>query len=154
MKNKKGFTLIELIAVIIIIGLVALIAIPFFTGSFEDFKKNFYNNLSTTFLSGGKEFFADNSRYLPRRYLYAQKVSLETLQSEKYLKSFKDYTGGECDIENSYIIVIKIAKNKYEYAACLSCPGDNYENFNSKYCQWPTGNDDIVYELGDPHPIY
>ena len=90
MKNKKGFTLIELIAVIIIIGLVALIAIPFFTRSFEDFKKNFYVNLSTTFLNGGKEFFSDNSRYLPRRYLYTQTVSLETLQNEHYLKSFKD----------------------------------------------------------------
>ena len=42
MKNREGFTLIELIAVIIILGLVLIIAIPFFTGSLKEFRNDYY----------------------------------------------------------------------------------------------------------------
>ena len=38
MKNKKGFTLIELIVVIAILGILALILVPAFNGYIEDTK--------------------------------------------------------------------------------------------------------------------
>ncbi|MDD4733363.1 MAG: type II secretion system protein, partial [Bacilli bacterium] len=38
-KTKKGFTLIELIAVIVILAIVALISVPVITGIIKDTKK-------------------------------------------------------------------------------------------------------------------
>ena len=48
MKNK-GFTLIEMIAVVIILGLIILIAVPFFTGSLSVFRNDYYNDLRNNF---------------------------------------------------------------------------------------------------------
>ena len=38
--NKKGFTLVELLAVIVLLGLVALIAAPAITGIIKQSKEN------------------------------------------------------------------------------------------------------------------
>ena len=40
MKNKKGFTLVELLAVIVILGLVAVIAVPASMTVSDGIKKN------------------------------------------------------------------------------------------------------------------
>ena len=40
MKNKKGFTLVELLAVIVILGVLLLIAVPSITGVIENSRKN------------------------------------------------------------------------------------------------------------------
>lgn len=42
MKNQKGFTLLEVLAVVIILGIVASIAVPAIADTIEDNKKNSY----------------------------------------------------------------------------------------------------------------
>ena len=39
--NEKGFTLVELLAVIIILGVLAIITVPMIMGNVEESKKNF-----------------------------------------------------------------------------------------------------------------
>ena len=44
MKNKKGFTLIEIIGAVIIIGIISIIAVITFTGNLRGFISSFFYN--------------------------------------------------------------------------------------------------------------
>ena len=69
MKNNKGFTLIEIIGTIIILGILAVITIPMFTKNLAGFRDDYYVNIENTVKNSGNEFFNDNRKYRPNRYL-------------------------------------------------------------------------------------
>ena len=156
MKRERGFTLIEVIAVIIILGLIVLIAVPFFQGSLTTFRDDYYDNLETNVTSSAKEFFRDNKLFLPNRYLDTQKIDLNALNEEKYLKSVKDYNGQNCDNVGSYSIAVKVGADEYEYATCMNCPEDEYESAKSIYCgeAWDNskGFTEVVFD--NPPDVY
>lgn len=56
MKNNKGFTLVETIAVIIILGVVLSIAVPSITNVVKSTKKNRMISDAETFISEVKEY--------------------------------------------------------------------------------------------------
>ena len=62
-KNKKGFTLIELMIVIAIIGILAAIAIP----QFAKYRRKAYNSAALSdlknFRTDVEAFYADYDRY-------------------------------------------------------------------------------------------
>ncbi len=60
MKNKKGFTLVELLAVIVILGLIAVIAIPNSMQVSDSVKKNLYCEKVDLLLSDAKRFGNDH----------------------------------------------------------------------------------------------
>ena len=163
MKNKNGFTLIEIIGAVIIIGIISIIAVITFTGNLKGFREDYYNNISRTIEESGKEFFNDNRKYRPTDVLHAQIVPINTLVTQNYIDEIEDYKGNKCS-NSSYAIVIKMGQDDYEYHACIECPEDNYSNKDDKYCDssWsdPTT---IIYgldggstdeELGDSPDIY
>ena len=133
--KDKGFTLIEIIAVVIILGLIILIAVPFFTGSLSVFRNDYYENLTNNVDSAGKEFFADNKLYLPHSTLDASVVKLVDLVNGKYIDEVRDYNGKECDINKSYVVAIRKGRDKYEYTTCMKCSEDDYDNtIDNPYC--------------------
>ena len=89
--NKKGFTLIEIIGSIIILGIISIIAYNAYTSSLRGFREDYYNDLTRTLQESGKEFFNDNRKYKPNGILEAQKVTLNGLMTEKYLDEVVDY---------------------------------------------------------------
>ena len=156
MKREKGFTLIEVIAVIVILGLIVLIAIPFFQGSLTTFRDDYYDNLETSVTNSAKEFFKDNKLYLPNRYLDTQKIDLNALNEGKYLKDVRDYNGQVCDSVGSYTIAVKVGSEEYEYATCMNCPNDEYESVENIYCSEAWDNDkgftEVVFD--NPPDVY
>ena len=132
MKNK-GFTLIEMIGVVIIIGIIAIIAFNTFTGNLKGFRDDFYQNAERTAAESGKEFFNDNRRFRPDSILTAQKVSIGTLAKNNYINTIEDYNGNACS-DDSYVIIIKENKDDYLYHTCLVCPEDGYDNTNDPLC--------------------
>ena len=57
---KKGFTLVELLAVIIILAIVALIALPIIMDVVEDSRKSAAKSGAAMVLSSVKNYFAEN----------------------------------------------------------------------------------------------
>ena len=155
MKNRKGFTLIEVIGAIIILGILAVITVQLFTGSLNEFRDDFYDNMEDNLKISGREFFGDNRTYRPNGYLEATKVSINTLNSQKYIDSIIDYEGSECD-KDSYVMVVRRGKDNYEYHVCLRCPNDDFDNtVGNIYCD-PSWFDTskLGYTLGEINDIY
>ena len=153
--KKNGFTLIEIIGAIVILGIIAIIAFATYTSSLKGFRESYYTKETKTMQRSGEEFFTDNRNYRPTRLLNAQEVLATTLVSQGYMDNILDYNGDSCS-ETSYIIVVKEGQDDYSYHACLICQGDGYDNTQEDmYCDktWldPTK---VEYGIGNPGKLY
>ena len=128
--NKRGFTLIEVLVVIIIIGLISGIGIVAYNAFFDTAKDKYYNSLESNMLLAGNDYFEDHRDLLPLGNDYSI-VSLVTLIEDKYIDPVKDYDGKEC-LEGTVFAYRE--NNKFKYEACLKC--ENYESSGS-FCEGP-----------------
>ncbi len=153
MRNNKGFTMIELIGAVIILGLLMTIAIPNISKLMERFRIDYYTKLEKTVREAAIEFYKDNRIYRPNDLLKADHVDVNsTLVTKNYLSDVKDYHGGVCS--NSYVVVIYKGNDNYEYQTCLRCAGDDYYTEHT-YCNeaW-LNNDNISKEFGSKSGLY
>ena len=154
MKNKKGFTLIEIIGAIVILGIIAIIAFATYSSSLRGFRDNYYEGVERTLEESGEEFFNDNRNYRPTYPLVAAELPVNTLETKNYLNKVTDYNGNACS-SRSYVMIVKEGKNEYSYHACLICDEDAYDNTDDMYCgkTWldPTK---VEYGLGTPETLY
>lgn len=108
--NKNGFTLVELLSVIIILAIILVIAIPKLTSSLSESKENLYNSTikeiertASQYVSSHPELITDESFT----------ISIDTLCEDKYL---------DCPItdprDKSIIsgnVVVSVTNGSYEY---------------------------------------
>ncbi len=64
MKNK-GFTLTELIGVIVLLGIIALIAVPIVNSTLINSKEKAYNAQVSAIVEAGKKWGVENTKLLP-----------------------------------------------------------------------------------------
>lgn len=152
-KNSKGFTMIELLAALIIIGVLLLIAVPGVSTLMKGFRDNYYKELEKTLESSAQDFYNDNKIYRPDGELKSSYTSIDSLIKKKYVEKLVDYKSKTCSLKetDSYVIAIYKGNGKYEYKACISCPDDDYNSDRDKtYCDpaWRT-NDNIKYGFSD-----
>lgn len=83
---KKGFTLVELLAVITIIGVVALIVFPKIINSIKQSKEDLYQIQVHDIESAGKKWATDHLDFLDSNHLNATGVSLDTLIESNYFQ--------------------------------------------------------------------
>ena len=157
-KNNRGFTMIEILGAIIIMGVLLLIAVPSVSKLMENFRKNYYKELEETLIASAKEYYSDNRIYRPNELLYSSTTSIQSLINKKYVENLKDYKGKSCSLkeEESYIIVIYRGKDDYYYDACIKCDGDDYSSDREgTYCDsaW-RANDNIKYSFSDSDDFY
>jgi len=136
-KNKKGFTMIEIIGAIIIMGVLLLLIIPGISKLMAKFRNDYYEKTEDSVNEAGKDFFLDNKIYLPDGLLESTYVPIGSLIENKYLEELVDYRGNSCSLEDkeSYVIAINRGDGKYEYKTCISCKDDGYEtDKNGTYC--------------------
>lgn len=57
-KNRKGFTLVELLAVITILGILMIVAIPAVSRTIENSRRNTFLSTAKTYTNAGKEAYA------------------------------------------------------------------------------------------------
>ena len=112
MKNNKGFTLVETIAVIIILGVVLSIAVPSITNVVKSTNKNRMISDAETFISEVKEYVeSDTIGNTPSD----NKYTLESIKSKLRESPY----GGNYNMKSSFVII------NNSYTVCLT--DDKYE---------------------------
>lgn len=159
MKNNKGFTLTEVMVVIIVIGILAALSVPFLVGYAREARNDRAKAILYMVAQGVKNFRSDfpgkslaNSGYGPlakqnltANTVYCNFTNIETNTS--YNLSFRDL------IYCSYIPNIDYGELKYNFylgngnGNCSACGagvssafacmvGDDGGDFNSNYCAY------------------
>ena len=72
MKDRKGFTIIELLAVIVILGLLMVVAIPAINKTLADFRIKYYTKLENSLEAAGKSYISDKRNAKPTELLYSK----------------------------------------------------------------------------------
>ncbi len=128
-----GFTLIELIMVITLLGIIALIAVPTVNTIINDSKDKAYNEQVKLIEDSAKTYMSRNSLELPAQTVNATKcVSVSKLQTEGFLanKSIENpkYRSGSTDSEENFQYftgAVKVtwngSKYKYAYTKSATC---------------------------------
>lgn len=116
-KNRKGFTLTELLAILVILGVIVAIAVPSYNNLSKKFRNNYYEKLDETILTSAKTYFKDHAEERPVNLLESKVIDLQTLQTNNYLEDATSYKQ-EGKLEG-YVVVIK-DKDEYDYKTCLT----------------------------------
>lgn len=124
-RNKRGFTLVELIAVVAILGLIALIVYPAIGSVIRNSRESAYNDQVAVIESAAKNWSIDNASTLPDNGT-VYRLSVNTLLEEGYISndevkdprnSSKNLTG---NVEIKYDSSIKQFTYKYVDSASKS----------------------------------
>jgi len=127
MKNKKGFTMVELLAVIVILGILSTLAIAGIRGVLKKTKESYMDSQNKMVVLAGKTYYSDHRSRLPKVIGPIEEVELQTLVDLKYIDPVKDANGELCitetDTKKSKVFVQKVSKEEYKYNAYLYCNG-------------------------------
>ena len=127
--NKKGFTILELVVVFVLIVVLAGLGIVSYKALTDKAEVSYYNAIEGDILLSGNSYFQEHRDELPVNSYSA--VSLGKLIDDNYIDPVKDKNGNLCTDGNVYVYR---GENKgYEYEVCLKC-GD-YESSGGKYCK-------------------
>lgn len=113
--KKNGFTLIEILAVITIIGVVSLIAMPVVQKNINNSKEQAYNTQIDMIEKAARDWSSENLMYLPELDGDSIHITLYTLMSLGYIEDslINPLTDKYFDTET--VITITKDKNKYKY---------------------------------------
>ncbi len=119
--NNRGISLVELIAVIVIIGLLALITFPSITKMLSDFRTSTTEIQESSIIEGAKSYVADNVGItIFKTDEGIEEVTVKKLYDDGYIDGefINRNTNKEYDLEKSKVI-IEYSNNKYKYTVNL-----------------------------------
>ena len=121
--NKNGYTMIELLAVITIIGLIFTIAIVSYTSLIDKANNTVYESYINNMHEAAINYFSDNLLLTEKKLMLSDLISSNRIapinnpknDSDKCLNSYIDATRND---ENGVISI--------EYKVCLICESENF----------------------------
>lgn len=140
MKKNKGFTLVELLAVIVILAIVSLIAVPSVNGLLRKSRTNMFCKKVESIEAAAKYYAQDNLSDLATdsKMVIANKIPIRLLVEKGYLKKDSDNctVGSNCvtdprdksSLDNNYIDIY--SENNRLYGRYLY----NSEDADAKIC--------------------
>lgn len=132
MKKRKGFTLAELLAVIVILGIITSITVPIVTDQIDKYKTKVCVTQYDNILNAARSYGADHLTELGK----SKTITLKTLNDDGYIdaSNMKDPITKNTISQDLKIIIEKVGK-KYKYFLSnnedIGCK-DDYKNFYDK----------------------
>lgn len=148
MKKRKGFTLAELLAVIVILGIITSITVPIVTDQIDKYKTKVCVTQYDNILNAARSYGADHLTELGK----SKTITLKTLNDDGYIdaSNMKDPITKNTISQDLKIIIEKVGK-KYKYFLSnnedIGCK-DDYKNFYDKNSLF-TGIPSKEYTQGD-----
>lgn len=138
MKNNKGFTLIELMAVIIILAVIGLIVFPSAIESINSSKEKLYKEQVQRILDAADSWATNNDSKLPDGNS-SIKITIDTLQKAGLLKKedVKNPINGHENMTGEIVIYFDSEYNQYVTGYCD-------EEYSDKY--YATDEFDVIKE--------
>ncbi len=116
--RQKGFTLAELLAVIVVLGLISVITIPMVTKSLGEYKARLCNEQVSNIEEAARVWGSDHLFELPDT---TKDITLKDLQAGGYIdKNIKNSKNGKEIPETTTITITKTGK-KFTYTVNYSC---------------------------------
>ena len=137
--SKKGFTMTEVLAVMVILGLLALIAIPTYKNQVEKSKTKIYESYTAKVEDGAKKFVTECVARNKCKDSAGNDISyyednnngisiVESLVGNNYMEALKDPKGGDNCVGMVYISgAVHEQYDSYIYESCIKC-NDNYKS--------------------------
>ena len=118
--KTKAFTLIELLAVIVILGILATIVVPNIVGIINNSKKDTLNEQKQTVVDAAKRWGTDNVKKLPQS---SCSLTITKLKAEGYLDIEKKVTDPTTNKEMTGCVKIEYdsSNNQYKYTYIDTC---------------------------------
>lgn len=138
MNNKKGFSLVELLATITILGVISTIGIVSVNALINNSKKNYYKNQRDNMISAAQVYFQDHRSLLPKEIGSKKEITLNDLITNEYIDGDLLDTDKKtkCDKAKSKVQVVKI---NYVYSGVLNCPSCGGKDCEKEYAYLDEG---------------
>ena len=135
-KSNRGFTLVEVLAVITILGLISIIFIPNAMKILKDNNLKIYKIKEKELITAAKDYAEYDKDFIPPTNGVEKYVTMPQLVSGNYMNKILDNnTGNEC---TAFVKVTLSDVYGYNYDACLIC--DEYKS-NKDFCNLAIYND-------------
>ncbi len=85
MKNNKGLTLIELVAVLVVLVIIGLIVVPNIFKQIKEYQQQMYQDQVSIIQDAARSFASDHTELLPNLVGNTYNVTVEQLQQGGYL---------------------------------------------------------------------
>lgn len=112
--TKRGFTLVELLAVLTILGLLALLITPTVFNAVNKFKEEAYEKQVLTIEAAAGDFTSDHLTELPGNFGDTIYITLGDLKAEGYLDKDIKHPKTNAYLPNDALIKIMRKKNDYK----------------------------------------
>lgn len=151
---KKGFTLVELLAVLVILGLIGLLAYPAIEQTIKGVRTDLYESQKTAIIDGLKNWVVDHPRSLPEENGEEVYVSLGQLKIGTYVDMFISNPTTDKLFDTATKTIIRRQNNKYKYLVLLDDDTleEHEKNVNITYPNVSFQGKEVVYlSVGEPY---